>query len=373
MHSEWNLLVWAWPVAFLTFFAHGGEDIPDYDFDWVVICDPGNRGFEGGPVGQLAGRGSLDYIYRFSQTEVTVSQWFEFVQAYAPYAGDKADDKAFTGFFISIVGPPGNPSSYQIVPGFENYPTDMSWRIAARYVNWLHNGKENTSEAFETGVFDTSTFTVNGDGTYNDQVTHSPDATFWIPTLDEWIKGVYYDPDANGGEGGWWHHPDSSDTPLIVGPPGKGETNASAWAGAVPAFPLGVGFYPEIQSPWGLLDGSGGMREWTEEIANSLHSQRKTKGSSFFSDDFSYQWEDGILTSQSAFVWTAGLRGLRVASAVPGSTCLADLDGDTVVGILDFLDLLAAWGTPGPGDIDCDGTVGIVDFLAMLSVWGSCP
>ena len=222
---------------------YGGGTIPDYDFDWAIICDPGNRGFEGGPVGQLAGRGSLDYIYRLSHTEVTVSQWFEFVQAYAPYAGDNADDAGFTGFFVYIVGPPGNPSSYQIAPGFENYPTNMSWRMAARYVNWLHNGKQSTPEAFETGTFDTSTFTVNSDGTYNDQVKHSPDAKFWIPTLDEWIKGVYYDPGVNGGEGGWWHHPGSSDIPLIVGPPSEGATNASAWAGAEPEFPLGVGFW----------------------------------------------------------------------------------------------------------------------------------
>ncbi len=53
----------------------------------------------------------------------------------------------------------------------------------------------------------------------------------------------------------------------------------------------------------------------------------------------------------------------------------ADLDGDGIVGILDFLALLAAWGPcPGagtcPGDLDGDGTVGILDFLALLADWG---
>ena len=53
--------------------------------------------------------------------------------------------------------------------------------------------------------------------------------------------------------------------------------------------------------------------------------------------------------------------------------CVADLDGDNEVGIVDFLTLLGNWGTSGPGDLDCDGTVGILDFLALLAAWGPCP
>ena len=55
-----------------------------------------------------------------------------------------------------------------------------------------------------------------------------------------------------------------------------------------------------------------------------------------------------------------------------GCPCPADLDGDGMVGINDFLDLLAAWGTPG-GDIDGDGVTGINDFLDLLAAWGACP
>ena len=52
------------------------------------------------------------------------------------------------------------------------------------------------------------------------------------------------------------------------------------------------------------------------------------------------------------------------------------LDGNVAtVGITDFLQILAAWGTSpiGPPDLDGDGTVGIGDFLAMLANWGPCP
>ena len=54
--------------------------------------------------------------------------------------------------------------------------------------------------------------------------------------------------------------------------------------------------------------------------------------------------------------------------------CDADLDGDGVVGILDFLQLLAAWGSCAacndcPEDLDGDCTVGITDFLTLLANW----
>ena len=46
---------------------------------------------------------------------------------------------------------------------------------------------------------------------------------------------------------------------------------------------------------------------------------------------------------------------------------------DGIVGINDFLELLAQWGTPGSCDIDGGGGVGINDFLALLANWGPCP
>ena len=47
----------------------------------------------------------------------------------------------------------------------------------------------------------------------------------------------------------------------------------------------------------------------------------------------------------------------------------ADFDGNGVVGISDFLFLLAAWGEPD-ADLDGDCSVGILDFLILLASWG---
>ncbi len=52
---------------------------------------------------------------------------------------------------------------------------------------------------------------------------------------------------------------------------------------------------------------------------------------------------------------------------------LGDIDGDGVVGINDFLDLLAQWGACTTecclADLDFDGDVGIADFLILLGNW----
>jgi hypothetical protein len=57
--------------------------------------------------------------------------------------------------------------------------------------------------------------------------------------------------------------------------------------------------------------------------------------------------------------------------------CAADCGpggGDGVVDIVDFLSVLAEWGSGGPFDcdIDGDGVVGIGDFLQVLADWGGC-
>jgi hypothetical protein len=51
----------------------------------------------------------------------------------------------------------------------------------------------------------------------------------------------------------------------------------------------------------------------------------------------------------------------------------ADLDQDGVVGLDDFLAMLAGWGPcpePCPADLDADGTVDITDVLILLGDWG---
>jgi hypothetical protein len=76
----------------------------------------------------------------------------------------------------------------------------------------------------------------------------------------------------------------------------------------------------------------------------------------------------GHLAHRIAAAAAVSLTGPLVA-ALP---CDADLDNDGTVGVTDFLDLLALWGTDpaGPPDFNDDGTVGVEDFLTLLAQWG---
>lgn len=158
------------------------QPAPDYDFQWATITHAGNRPAsvaEAPFLMEFPAPGRVDYEYRIARTEVTVAQWFEFVQAYAPYYTGARSASAFVGLSIVPTSTdPTQPAGYRILNGEENRPASMSWRYAARYVNWLHNDKRPEREAFEQGVYDTSTFTQNPDGSYNDQLTRSPGARF---------------------------------------------------------------------------------------------------------------------------------------------------------------------------------------------------
>ena len=258
--------------------ATAGTVPPDYGFNWAIIGDPGNRAtldseiYDPYNLYPNQHLGAVNYEYRMATTEVTVGQYFEFAQVYHPYytanTGNDLGLSDFTGGDIRLAW-----GEISIRGGTSpDKPIDMGWEYAARYVNWLHNGKVNEEWAFETGVYDTSTFTQNPDGSWNHQAQHNPDALFWLPSRDEWTKAAYWDPELNNGEGGYWQFTTSSDIEPLPGI----ERNT----GFGPDFPLDVGSFPDIMSPWGILDLEGGVSEWTETV--SSHDDRFIMGPSSF-------------------------------------------------------------------------------------------
>ena len=135
-------------------------------------------------------------------------------------------------------------------------------------MNWLHNGKGTEAADFMSGAYDVSTFGRDpaDPSSFTDQTTRSPGARYWIPSLDEWTKTAHWDPNKNGpGQGGYWEFNNSSDTQPVPGFPGVGETMADLMVDDATAFTVPLESYPGTQSPWGLLDLSGGGAEWTEE------------------------------------------------------------------------------------------------------------
>ncbi len=255
---------------------------PSYGLDFVTVGAPGNRATLPEETPMMTGfrpMGAVAYEFRITRTEISVGRWFEFVRAYAPYYTGSPFTHEFTSDWINW-----NGSEYVLAPGAEGMGANVGWRYAARYCNWLHNGKRPEQEAFESGAYDTSTFVTLPGGTFGDQERRSPGAKFWIPDIDEHIKATRYDAGRYGaGLGGYWTYGHGSELPPIPGwPASGGQTSAGIYPPPPNFMYPALGSYPGVESPWGLLEVSGGEREWTE-TASADFTSRFVMGTRAFS------------------------------------------------------------------------------------------
>jgi hypothetical protein len=296
--------------------------------DLVTIGDPGNIGYHGGPVGINAGRGSVGYEYQIGRTEVSAGQWLTFYNTFSVQGNQLAQSLRPT-FWPAVpdFSHQGPGDRYEFVPSLhhpELAPIGITWRQAAMFCNWLHNGQSTDPASLLDGAYDTSTFTYNEDtNTFNDQAARHPDARFWIPNLDEWLKAAHYDPDKNGNGPGWWEYAHSSDAPPTYGMPGLADVARQltqeqmielAGPGAGP-LNLPLGLYADVQSLWGLLDLIGGNSEFVEDWdpdAPSLFRLAKLSSNGLFVDD--YYWDQAWFFSP----WGGGApASFRIAATVP--------------------------------------------------------
>lgn len=302
----------------------GVEVTTSQGIEFVTVGAANNPAFmTNDPLDLIGGRGSVAYEYRIGRTEISTAQWLEFVNTFV--------DRVANPFSFASPGIWGarrvlfsnrwelDPS----IPNAEMAPVmGISWREAAMYCNWLHNDKSTSLEAIRSGAYDVSTFTTNPDNSLNDQRTHSPGARFWIPTRDEWLKAAHFDPNRYGeGQPGWWAYSHRSDEAPVPGLPGVGQTTAELSLPDLGQLYIPLGSYANVQSPWGLLDTSGGAAEWNEEVLfPEFFTGRGLDGSwagiSSGSDPLDYD----RITSFTGFGPQAGgvWEGLRIASTVPG-------------------------------------------------------
>lgn len=254
--------------------------IERFGFDFVTVGAPGNRSWieserqfpNGWTPSHIDDRGRVDYSYRIMRTEVVTRQYAEFVQAFRPFwlslesrpgaieTGSPTDSR-FTSRGISIFG------GFEIRPDWTDSTVQISWRNAARYANWLHNGAPTDAASLNWDTFHTGAYTFTEEsfstGLQGNPITRNEDARFWLPSLDEVLKAAYHDPNRYGeGEEGYWLYPHASNDEPVRGVPGNGDYGAGPdepeWAFLQP------GRYPDSVSAWGVLDLLGTEREWVE-------------------------------------------------------------------------------------------------------------
>lgn len=318
--------------------ARAGEPAP---YDFATVTAPG--GVANPPVpasivppgvkfpGPAVGRGSVAYDYRIAKTELSSGEWVTFLNTFSPVAQPHPYWNTVNTLGASywggteIFNHPDPQPRFRLInyPNAANLPViGIPWYMAAMYCNWLHNGRSSDPASLIRGAYDTTTWGTNQDGSFSDALTHETGARYWIPTLDEWLKAGYYDPNDHGqGDDGWWLYANSKDRPPIPGAPGVGET-AVGWNQAPGSNMVGylvpLGAYPDQTSPWGLLDISGGAGEYVEEATPWarywLGSYPVRQQNPDPNDIF-----NSLLRVGGDHPNGAGFAGLRLASAVPSS------------------------------------------------------
>lgn len=259
--------------------AHAQQVSFDQGIELVTVGNPGNAPWTGG--GALNNRGRVDYEYRIGRYEVTTAQWAEFMNA----AFDRPQNEWIPHIqtaleWDAVATTPNTPGGrrWDVPAGVEMRPVGgVSWRMAAIYCNWLHNGRSTARESFLSGAYEVSTFVPGQFGWPSDQFVRSSGARFYIPSASEWMKAAHYDPhkqNPDGSVGGWWQFGNRTDTPLTYGPPGVTVNGIQAQANAAWSFEQFPGFdpfavplgaYTQTVSAYGLYDVAGGSSEHVED------------------------------------------------------------------------------------------------------------
>ncbi len=276
-----------------------GQARAEVTIETVPVGNPGNPDDTHGD-----GYGGVDYFYNIGKFEVTAGQYAEFLNAvatiedtYGLYNTDMwADDRGCK------IRRTGNPGSYSYLvdedgDGVEDAdwvdrPVNrVSWGDATRFANWLHNGQP-------TGAQDLST-TEDGsyflDGAMSSTalllIEREPDATWVIPSEDEWYKAAYHYND--GVTGNYYDFPAGSGS--VPGYIGDGESipdpdpgNYATYDGdggddgiGSPYYRTEVGEHENSDSPYGTFDQGGNVWEWNEAVVIVQH--RGVRGGQFAS------------------------------------------------------------------------------------------
>lgn len=257
------------------------------NIDIVVVGNPGNAGELSGqgatpPLDRICG--AVAYVYQIGKFEITAGQYCQFLNAVA-----KTDTNSLYNAYMWEPDPSGDYSckiqrtgssgsyTYSVASGWANRPvTYVSWGDAARFCNWMHNGQPTGAQDLTTT--EDGSYYLSGATTNNAllAVTRKTDATWVIPSEDEWYKAAYHKND--GVTGNYWDYPTGSD---VI-------NTSMANYGSPSRRSMDVGSYGGYPSPYGTFDQAGNVWEWNEEKWDdgSVYAiYRGLRGGSFDSAD----------------------------------------------------------------------------------------
>lgn len=288
--------------------------------EMVTVGNPGNTTDAGNTVAPNV-YGAVAETFRIGKYEVMLVEYTAFLNAVAAtdphelYQTAMASDLQIAG--IQRNGAPGS-HTYSVIGDGRRPVTYIDWFDAARFCNWLHNGRPRGLQ--DAGTTERGAYTLDG-ATSGVSFTREPAARYWIPSEDEWYKAAYHHPVGEGGPGDdYYLYPTMSDTA-----PGNqvGDTpnqlNAYTTVYSLTQAPLPAsltqnylneaGAFSASASHYGTFDQGGNVWEWTEGINGG---SRVLRGSS---------WDNTPAQALSSYRSGPGERedtiGFRVAAGAP--------------------------------------------------------
>jgi len=272
-------------------------------FDWATVGNPGNTPDTEVMEDGTTGYGAVAYSYRISKTEVTNAQYVKFLNTVAVTDTNSLYNTSMGGETIGGITRSGSSGSYTYAvkadsigngPGGADYTYGskpvvfVSFFDAMRFTNWLENGQptgaQNASTT-EAGVYII-------DSGFNE--VRNSNATYFIPSEDEWYKAAYYDPNSGGGV--YYDYPTSTDTFPDNNLPSSDSGNSANYSngGTVHfSYPLtDVGAYSLSDSPYGTFDQGGNVAEWNEALFSSFSRGIRSIGWGGFSDQLAAPFRD---------------------------------------------------------------------------------
>lgn len=263
------LVVAALLAAFV--FSSNLQAQPLVNIETVTVGNAGNA------PDVSTGFGGVSYEFNIGTYEVTIEQYTSFLNAvaatdtyslYNPFMATELNIAGITqtgssgSFSYSVIGSGNRPISY------------VSWFDAARFANWVNNGATGGAST-ETGAY-----TLNGATT--GIILKNAEATWWIPSQDEWYKAAYNKGGMTGVD--YWLYPTQSDTaPGNVVGAATNQANIFIGGFAVTQtnsydpsqnYLTEAGVFSDSASAYGTFDQGGNLWELNDAVFGSARGLR---------------------------------------------------------------------------------------------------
>jgi formylglycine-generating enzyme required for sulfatase activity len=267
-----------------------GSGANSFEIEFVPVGQPGNPAdFTGAP--QPAG--AVPYAYRIGRHEISEEMI------------DKAN--ALGGLGITkITRGPNKPA------------TSISWFEAARFVNWLNTSTGHTA-AYKFDLAGEFQLWSPGDAGYDvNNVFRNGLAKYFLPSVNEWYKGAYYDSSTNA----YFNFPTGSDS-------APSSTANGIIAGTAVYQQLGPADITQAGglSPYGTMAQGGNVAEWMETNFDIQTAQAPSTGGRGIRGG---DWADRSHEMNSLATWGVAIPtaevvsfGFRLGSVIPEPTTAA--------------------------------------------------